>query len=429
MTGPSHLHCGTVPIGSSKPLPLAGYGSRMQSARSDTAGLEANWVMFGSEDRLHLLVAVDALFSSDLFECEVRKQLETQGIEVACIMVVASHTHYAPNIDPLKPRLGHADPGYVAEIAGRLARSIESSLTSSPGLVPEIWSWGETRNPGSVYRRATRLQLSARSWPPVRIATQIAPNPKVRIDQNLRLWIARTAEGLPLFAVVTWPCHATSRADATTASPDFIAPLREALRSRTLDELPIMFLPGASGDIRPGFWRQKSLKKWLYPYPFQRTFCPPSAKEEVEFDSSIKVTVERILAAPMTEQGFSLSSLSQTQFPLADLMDEADDRQIPVYRAVLGGLEIIGFGAEMSAGWVAKLALANDPQRQILSGCVGPVFGYLPTEEQVPEGGYEVEGFRRGFGISGRFRPGKNMKQVLAEALSRTGHATARPEQ
>jgi hypothetical protein len=40
---------------------------------------------------------------------------------------------------------------------------------------------------------------------------------------------------------------------------------------------------------------------------------------------------------------------------------------------------------------------------RLYAGYLGAVFGYLPTAAQVPEGGYEVEGFQPFFGMSGRF--------------------------
>ena len=43
---------------------------------------------------------------------------------------------------------------------------------------------------------------------------------------------------------------------------------------------------------------------------------------------------------------------------------------------------------------------------RLYAGYLGALFGYLPTAAQIPEGGYEVEGFQPLFGLSGRFEPG-----------------------
>ena len=397
--------CGVLSIESHASLPLAGYGRRSIKVPSVAAGLEANWISFGPRDALRLIIAVDALFSSDTLETGIRKQLASLGLGVAGCMIVASHTHYAPSLDLFKPRLGNADPDHIGEICKRIARDILNKYDAERRWSPVSWSWGLARNRRSVYRRATKLQLSIRSWPPLRVATQIAPNPRVEIDQAMRLWIARNSDDAPIFAVATWPCHATSRADGSVSSADFIAPLRQAIRDRLGRTLPVVFFPGASGDIRPAFWQGRSLKQWLYPYPFQRTFTLPSPRTEAEFDESIRATVDAILTARMTRLAFTDSVLSYSEFPLSDFMTDANDQTVPLYRAVLGGVEITGVGAELSMGWTAELDYVQKPEKNILSGCVGRVFGYLPTEEQIPKRGYEVDGFRKAFDITGQYQP------------------------
>ena len=39
-------------------------------------------------------------------------------------------------------------------------------------------------------------------------------------------------------------------------------------------------------------------------------------------------------------------------------------------------------------------------------GCVGGMVGYVPTEEAISEGGYEVDRSRPAFGLPSRFAPG-----------------------
>jgi hypothetical protein len=50
-------------------------------------------------------------------------------------------------------------------------------------------------------------------------------------------------------------------------------------------------------------------------------------------------------------------------------------------------------------------------------GYLGDVFGYLPTNAQIAEGGYEVDGFRELFALSGRFI--RRNDEALAELLAR----------
>jgi hypothetical protein len=48
-------------------------------------------------------------------------------------------------------------------------------------------------------------------------------------------------------------------------------------------------------------------------------------------------------------------------------------------------------------------------------GCVGDVFGYLPVDTMVREGGYEARGFVRRFGLRGKFVP--NVTAIVTQRL------------
>jgi hypothetical protein len=65
-------------------------------------------------------------------------------------------------------------------------------------------------------------------------------------------------------------------------------------------------------------------------------------------------------------------------------------------------------------------------------GYTGPVFGYLPTDKHVREGGYESEGFIEPFGLRGSFSSGieelvKNKFENMARDLSELKHQIKSP--
>ncbi len=71
-------------------------------------------------------------------------------------------------------------------------------------------------------------------------------------------------------------------------------------------------------------------------------------------------------------------------------------------------LEIVALSAEATVEWQPILDEAvpvPSGRIRLYAGYLGALFGYLPTAVQVPEGGYEVEGFQPLFGLSGRFEP------------------------
>lgn len=419
------IHTGTLDIGTDRALALAGYGRRDVATGSAGAGLEANWVHCrapGAGGDV-LFLALDTLFSSEVFETALAAALAAGGLGDTRICAMASHTHYAPSLDPAKPDVGPADPAYVTEIAGRIAGDILARRESDPARIPARWAFAREEVAGSVYRRARRLRLSVRGWPWLGISMQIAPNPGRTIDRDLRLWRAEDAAGQVLFAIASWPCHATSRAAWGQASPDFIAALRDGIRACHPD-CPVLFLPGASGDIRSHFTHVRHWRNRLYPYPFQTRFAPPAERDSAVFDAHLRSAAERCAA--------QAEARAEIEWPIADvahadlgiahaeiLEGAAPAREMGLQKAVLGGLSIYGIGAEVSSEWPAVLGLDADPARTILSGCIGPVSAYLPTDRQIPEGGYEVDAFRRAFRLEGRYSAGKKLAPVLSRAMAR----------
>jgi hypothetical protein len=58
-------------------------------------------------------------------------------------------------------------------------------------------------------------------------------------------------------------------------------------------------------------------------------------------------------------------------------------------------------------------APARDGGLRLYAGYLGALYGYLPTAEQVREGGYEVLGFQPLFGLSGHFDADKVIMTVV----------------
>jgi hypothetical protein len=98
--------------------------------------------------------------------------------------------------------------------------------------------------------------------------------------------------------------------------------------------------------------------------------------------------------------------------PLGDFFHgSVPDKKLAAQVVCVGEqLEIVAVSAEPSVEWERILDQAV-PLRagriRLYAGYLGALFGYLPTATQVPEGGYEVEGFQPFFGLSGRFDAGR----------------------
>jgi hypothetical protein len=72
--------------------------------------------------------------------------------------------------------------------------------------------------------------------------------------------------------------------------------------------------------------------------------------------------------------------------------------------------------AEVCWEW-AELVQRAFPGKTIWPvGYIDRVFGYLPTQAMLPEGGYEITGFQRSFGITGEFIA--NLDEIITKSIS-----------
>ena len=420
MADPQTQICGTqtcwvgrVAIDPRAPVPLAGYVGRVAAAGTPAHPmLEANWFAQNSPAGLCILLAIDALFSSAAFEDGLRTALIAQGAAVAQITVVASHSHFAPQLDPTKPKLGTLDPAHLAHVTQTIATDIAKRSTAPATALDHI-AYGSAFNGQSVFRRRPGLRLT-RKPPFLRRDTIMAPAPGTAIPQDLRLWVLRDAGNQALACIACWPCHPVSRADHSQMSPDYVGAIRQALRTALHADLPVIFLPGCSGDIRPDFRRPFLSKRTLAPYPLQPGFARPTSMQQQAVDAQVAHTTQQALVGltriPMTDT-FEWSTVQIT------LDVDGPAPVMPVTCINLGSLRVVGLGAEPAMGWPAALGLDPATADVVVTGYTGPVFGYLPLPSQVGEGGYEVTGFRTAFGFAGRYRSKSDIMPTLTQAV------------
>ena len=70
----------------------------------------------------------------------------------------------------------------------------------------------------------------------------------------------------------------------------------------------------------------------------------------------------------------------------------------------------------MCHGWVNAVGQSNESESIAITGCVGDVFGYMPTPAQIEEGGYEVDGFSLAFDFNEHWDNIKNLN-IRVESL------------
>jgi hypothetical protein len=216
-----------------------------------------------------------------------------------------------------------------------------------------------------------------------------------------------------------YTCHPTAVVPENVISADYPGAVRRSLRER-FGQIPCVFAQGFCGNVRPSMvttprtigWRER-LGKIIRMIASGPTFATPSSEDWVRWSQSLASNVCDIARRnPVrTASPASLQSGSAA-VPLSAFFEgSAPNKNLTTQAVRIGEVfEIVALSAEANVEWERILDEAIPAQSgriRLYVGYLGALFGYLPTAKQVPEGGYEVEGFQRLFGLSGRFKSGQ----------------------
>jgi neutral ceramidase len=404
----------SVDISPQHRVPLAGYGVHRPCSGVERK-LEANLLAFpDGKGRLVVLVSIDTLFSSEAFSTLVLQRLaESARLKLADFILVASHTHHAPALDPSKPLLGAVEFRYFDFAAWRIAARVDKLVAYEGETISLFRGVGSCRHNSSRRKRGLRL---ARRPPFLSVGINMIPNNSEDVPSDVAVVSGQRANGSVAFVLWQWMCHATaSRQTEMGVTADFPGEVRQRMREcLAAPGLPVLFLPGFCGDLAVDYslWPTPS-RQWIM-YPFQRPYARPSEQRYRGFCNILADEIIRVLAKSVPTAGPYAVGLAENSIPLARIMETTDPRTIRIRHVDAGPLSLLLVGAEVLSPYVERLAPLLAPHT-LVSGYADDVLCYLPADRQIAEGGYEVDGFLNFFGINGRFKP--KVETHIAEAV------------
>jgi neutral ceramidase len=258
------------------------------------------------------------------------------------------------------------------------------------------------------------------------------PNFKGMRDETIRMFLASAEANRvkPLGVLWNYACHPVSTYPDDTISSDYPGTVRRLLRERFQEDLPVVFLPGFSGNIRPN----RIAKFPLQPYPLLRrmingpVFDRFSAESSDAWRHSLGGLVSRAAAFalhPVEANGIRSSMLT---VPLDELMygDVRDKFIIFKLTQLDPHFTFLGMSAEPVIEYIDALRGFCTPRTLIPIGYTGAVAAYLPTSEIVAEGG--LEAISPGYGLeNARYR--ENVSELVNEQMRKLFVAApSRPE-
>jgi putative heme-binding domain-containing protein len=412
----------SVKITPEAPVPLAGYASRTQPFAGILADVHAKALALEDGGGRRAVVVTSDLvgFQAAVAEPICERIRERTGLRREQLLLTASHTHTGPAIgfDADDPRT----VAYTQVLRDKIASLVETALGR---LEPARLSWGSGFAPFVMNRR----EVTPRGM-------ILGVNPRGPVDRSVPALRVASSDGKTKAVLFGAACHNTTLdGNFTVLSGDY-AGFAQAHVEEKLPGVQAMFLMGCGGDANPhprkavdaarahgatlGAEVVRLVESTLQPVrgplrvAFQRAslpFEPAATTEELERNLQEapryrrgvleqQLAARRIGKAPPThyEAPFAVWQFGQ-DLTLVGLPGEAVVDYVPVVEQSIGPLRL----------WIA--AYCND------------VFGYLPSDRILREGGYEARGVI--YGDAGFFAPATQdvvarTVRTLAERAGRT---------
>jgi hypothetical protein len=383
---------GYVDITPDSPMQLAGHGVRWKPWNTIHDRLEANAVLLRCGTEKIAFVQIDVLSAGDSCRRRILEGLRGRLGE-AELLLTASHTHCAPNIDDRLPDMGTIYEDYSTEVIRRIVALLDRVL-ADPGRPVEI-RYGESPTAHAVNRRAWCLR-PVFAMPPWRRIMARHPNPLGPRDDVLRAFAIMAGGPRPALAGALWnfACHPVTIAGRRVVSADYPGDVRQALRQRAGADIPVVFLPGFAGDLRPN--RVSGLPLSPY-YLLHRivngpVFWPFSPAARIPWIASLT----RAALAATAENSRPCADVRihsrRRSWPMREWLESpVDDRTMNFHLVTLGEkLALVGVSAEPVIEYAAMLRAIFPGKTLVPVGYMDGICGYLPTTAMLAEGGMEV---------------------------------------
>jgi hypothetical protein len=397
-----------------RPVRLAGNALRKAPASVILDPIEISAVLLECSASRCLIFSFDLMIVGSELQNMILSRLQRLGFGPDEVVLLASHSHNAPATDQACERLGIPDVAFVNDAAAAAENLVRKMQQQQPSEVSLEVFQGELDH--SVNRRRywpfpTFNRMNGFQWTSI----AFSPNPSGPKNETATVALLKKADGKSIGMIWHYTCHPTAVVPTDGISSDYPGAVRLALRER-FGEIPCLFAQGFCGNIRPKIKTSRQnidlrerLQKIIRIVAFGNMFPTVSAEDWQRWSRSLAAGVCEIAqSAPV--KSFSPASLQigSARIPLSDFFTgSTPDKMLAAQIVRLGDeLEIVALSAEPSVEWERVLDQAvpiTSGRIRLYAGYLGALYGYLPTAAQIPQGGYEVEGFQSLFGLSGHF--------------------------
>lgn len=392
------ISAGQVDIKPIKPAQM-GCGPHKNFVHETDASIEANFIILEEFTTKTLIISLDLLYVGAQLKELIEKEL-SDIFTRENIFLAASHTHYAPMTDTNKPKFGITNSEYVSTIAKKICDSVRSHTNKK---VPCEEIECTTYSTKMVRFRRKKRIVGLRDRKIVINQVVLGPDTKQELPVTANLITFKSHDEI-IALIWHFPCHPTSLPTKDKFSAHYVGEIRRNMRKKLGVEIPVIFFQGFSGDLRPPteFIQSKSFIDNIRLKIFGSWFRDFT---ENEYRNWINKIQDEITAAQEKFECKNTSIINPKNIanvlqekPLREFAEGNNINQKVEFRCIrIGSISIIGVSAELVNHYQSYLNELNLNQKIIGVGCVGDVFGYIPTNQMIKEGGYEAAGFLKYF--------------------------------
>ena len=353
-----------------------------------------------------LIMSVDVC-CIDLECCdEIRLAIEqATGVKKGNILYATIHTHSGP-VTHTSAGWGEADMKYIRETL--IPCSIKAAKQAISLMCPAVMGVGSIESMAGINRR--EIDSEGR--------VILGQNPQGPYDPTMTVITFRKLDGDNIGSIIHFAMHPTSAGSNDSITRDWPSYMVDRLEQVT--GAPCMYLNGAEGDVGPrlsnGFtWglveedakeigliaAEDAVKAYNAIREYQKpelsviygdmlfTFVQPPSLEDVEREIDAMGDPDKLRDAENLQyaqlQKMRDMYLSGTDFPKGLKIEQTV--------VALGNLAMVPVPFEAFCNVALSIREQSSFSTTLIVGMTGGDIGYLPTQDQIPYGGYEVDSF------------------------------------
>lgn len=387
------LGCSKQDITPEEPIELAGFAHRQGKADTVHSKIFLKVFTIRSQGKHFVSIIADIIWWDSSFVSKLKSELQKQfHLKSKEVVFHATHNHSAPQTsDRFSEKLGRLEVDFLTLLEKSVMAGVRESLSGLEKVYMEI---GKGTSDIGIYRRKK-----------VNGEILMAPNYEEPVDNDLTIIKFITEREEVKGVWIHYSCHPTTT-DENSISAEFVGHCTE-LVERKLPGSSVAFLQGCCGDIRPALVKENRFYRGSLQDIVAQGEKLAEDVWEVFSEPSERVDVETI-EIHTTHLNLLFEKIAMSTNIAKSLEDEwqkkvknKNKNVLDIQYINLGDkVKFLCFNAEMVQEYGKQIKVA-DPLILPLAYSNG-MLGYIPTEKQLDEGGYESVDSIYYFGFPGK---------------------------